>query len=45
MPDEPKGLATRWEVNVSVHQGEELILEAIRHFARQQITRTWRVTG
>jgi hypothetical protein len=43
--NEPKGLATRWEVNVSVHQAEELSLETIRHLARQQKTRTRRITA
>ena len=31
-------------MNVSVHQAEKCSLEAIRRFARQQITRTWRAT-
>jgi DNA polymerase III psi subunit len=45
MQNEAKGLATRWDVNVSVHQAEELSLETIRHLAQQQKTHTWRVTG
>jgi hypothetical protein len=38
---EPEGLATRWEVIVSVHLAEKLSLETIRLFARQEITHTW----